>query len=78
MLDAEKAVFLNGAGTFAVVADDAAAVGLHCRPGGPAPRDPLGRARVGRVGRVDGKHYSADVVDSKFWLPEVGCTNALV
>ena len=63
---------------FAVVADELAATALNSKHGGPTSRDPVWRARAGKIGYVDGRNDTTNIGDSKLRLFEVICVNEMV
>ena len=78
VLGAEGKRVLGMARAFTVVANCVSAV-VFCRGHGSlAPRNPLRRARMGKVGRIDSGHHAANIGDPEVGLLEVGYTDALI
>ena len=78
VLGAEGTRVLGMARAFAVVANCVSAV-VFCRGHGSlAPRNPLRRARMGKVGRIDSGLHAANIGDPEVGLLEVGYTDALI
>ena len=72
VLGAEGTRVLEMARAFAVVENYVSAV-VSCRGHGSlAPRNPLRRARTGKVGRKDSGHHAANIGDLEVGLFEVG------
>ena len=78
VLGAEGTRVLEMARAFVVVVNDVSAV-VFCRGhGSPVARNPLRRARTGKVSRIDSGHHAANVNDPEVGLLEVACVDALL
>ena len=78
VLGAEGTRVFETARAFAVVANYIFAVVFCHGHGSLAPRNPLRRARTGKVGRIDSGQHAANIDDPEVGLLEVGYTDALI